>query len=109
MQSAGGSDSTLTLSFLDLGRAETLREHLLELAGRTDEAALVATDAVGPVGAATDSSPPPDAGTRLDVVGPPLTWASSHPVLEVPNGRLFVATILHGSTIATRGAGPCSG
>lgn len=100
VQSAGGSDSTLTLSFLDLGRAEALREHLLELAGRTDEAALVATDAVGSMGAATGSSSAPDAGTRSDVVGPPLPWATSHPVLEVPNGRLFVATILHGSTIA---------
>ena len=45
VQSAGGSDSTLTLSFLDLGRAEALREHLLELAGRTDEAALRPADA----------------------------------------------------------------
>ena len=41
VQSAGGSDSTLTLSFLDLGRAEALREHLLELAGRTDEVAVM--------------------------------------------------------------------
>src|SRR6478735_7905200 len=39
VQSAGGSDSTLTLSFLGLDRAESLREHLLELAGRTDEVA----------------------------------------------------------------------
>ena len=52
------------------------------------------------MGAATGSSSPPDAGTRPDVVGAPLPWAASHPVLEVPNGRLFVATILHGSTIA---------
>ena len=102
VQSAGGSDSTLTLSFLDLGRAEGLREHLLELAGRTDEAALspVPTDVVGPVGAAAGTSPWPDAGYPPAAVGPPLPWAASHPVLEVPNGRLFVATILHGSTIA---------
>ena len=85
VQSAGGSDSTLTLSFLDLGRAEALREHLLELAGRTDEAAPV------PAGPSTGM---PDAGE------PPHPWAASQPVLEVPNGRLFVATILHGSTIA---------
>ncbi len=88
VQSAGGSDSTLTLSFLDLGRAEALREHLLELAGRTDEVALRPARARAP-------------GRRRtpDAVGPPPPWAASQPVLEVPNGRLFVATILHGSTI----------
>jgi putative membrane protein len=86
VQSAGGSDSTLSLSFLDLGRAEALREHLLELAGRTDE---VAPGRAG----AVEGTP--------DAVGPPPpSWAASEPVLEVPNGRLFVATILHGSTIA---------
>ncbi|MFL6170648.1 MAG: PH domain-containing protein, partial [Ornithinibacter sp.] len=77
VQSAGGSDSTLTLSFLDLGRAEGLREHLLDLAGRTDEVTNGAPDAV-----------------------PAPAHAALRPVLEVPNGRLFVATILHGSTIA---------
>jgi putative membrane protein len=88
VQSAGGSDSTLTLSFLELGRAEGLREHLLDLAGRTDETALrpdtvVATPVAGTV--------PPDAVWRPGAV--------LRPVLEVPNGRLFVATILHSSTI----------
>ena len=88
VQSAGGSDSTLTLSFLDLGRAEALREHLLDLAGRTDEAALRAGVAVAGGG---ESATAPDAGWRAGAVLPA--------VLEVPNGRLFVATILHGSTI----------
>ncbi|GAA4403323.1 PH domain-containing protein [Fodinibacter luteus] len=78
VQSAGGSDSTLTLSFVDLVRAEALREHLLDLAGRSDEATTA--------GRAAPTTP--DA-----VIG------AGHPVLEVPNGRLFVATILHGSTI----------
>jgi putative membrane protein len=84
VQSAGGSDSTLTLSFLALARAEALREHLLDLAGRTDEVTTTSPDAVGAPGA--HASPAPHAAPR--------------PVLEVPNGRLFVATILHGSTIA---------
>ena len=79
VQSAGGSDSTLTLSFLDLARAEALREHLLDLAGRNDEASTASTNA-------SDAAPHPALPLR--------------PVLEVPNGRLFVATILHGSTIA---------
>ncbi len=106
VQSAGGSDSTLTLSFLDLGRAEALREHLLELAGRTDEASLVPAEAVGPEGSLTSSLPRPDAegAPRPDAEGAPLPHAPLphaplRPVLEVPNGRLFVATILHGSTI----------
>ncbi len=83
VQSAGGSDSTLTLSFLDLGRAEALREHLLDLAGRNDEVTTAGPDAVG--------APAP--------YGSPALHAAPRPVLEVPNGRLFVATILHGSTI----------
>ena len=90
VQSAGGSDSTLSLSFLDLPRAEALREHLLELAGRSDEVAM-----------RPDAAPRalPDAGAG-PAGAPATTGAAARPVLEVPNGRLFVATILHGSTIA---------
>ncbi len=109
VQSAGGSDSTLTLSFLDLGRAEALREHLLELAGRTDEAALVATDAVGPMGAATGSSPPPDAGTApgrrrpAAAVGrvPPGARGAQRPAVRGDHP----ARVDH----RARGAGRCSG
>lgn len=78
VQSAGGSDSNLTLSFLPLARAEQLRDELLARAGQGDEAA------AGPGGA----EPGAEArGGRADAV------------LAVPNGRLFVATILHGSTV----------
>ena len=91
VQSAGGSDSTLSLSFLDLGRAEALREHLLELAGRSDEVALRP---------ASGGLEPADAGTSPVGAPGPTAAANARPVLEVPNGRLFVATILHGSTIA---------
>ena len=101
VQSAGGSDSTLTLSFLDLGRAEALREHLLDLAGQTDEVDLRPVGAPGGVGVGL-AGPPGGAGPWYgpDAVAPPLSVAASRPLLEVPNGRLFVATILHGSTIA---------
>ena len=88
VQSAGGADSTLTLSFLELGRAEALREHLLDLAGRSDEVAL------DPSGALARD------GTQPRTPSSPALDAAARPVLEVPNGRLFVATILHGSTIA---------
>ena len=59
-----GPTPRLTLSFLDLGRAEALREHLLELAGRTDEVA------PGPRPARSSGSrrmpwrPPPPRGPR---------------------------------------------
>ena len=99
VQSAGGSDSTLTLSYLDLGRAEALREHLLDLAGRSDEGALQPAGAVRAQGAVADAPTGSDAGFGPGAAGPPLPAAASRPVLEVPNGRLFVATILHGSTI----------
>ncbi|HMM95948.1 MAG: PH domain-containing protein [Micrococcales bacterium] len=88
VQSAGGSDSHLTLAFLGVDRAEELRAHLLDLAGRSDERPGVA------------GAPAPDAGP-----GPapgPVAGAravDAAPLVEVPNGRLFVATILHGSTI----------
>jgi putative membrane protein len=39
VQSAGGSDSQLTLAFLPLARAEGLRDELLVLAGHSDELA----------------------------------------------------------------------
>ena len=99
VQSAGGSDSTLSLSFLHLARAEGLREHLLELAGRTDEVAVRPVDAPGSADAAHGTAAAPGAAHRPDAGAAPLPWAASQPVLQVPNGRLFVATILHGSTI----------
>ena len=87
VQSAGGSDSHLRLAFLSLARAEQLRDELLERAGRSDEASPTVLSPGGglphdEVGVAT--APPARAGI---------------PVLQVPNGRLFVATILHSSTI----------
>ena len=95
VQSAGGSDSHLTLSFLPLARAEQLRDELLDLAGRSDEVEHlmprrdgVEAGAEEGAGAGPLAAPRP---TRPDREGVP--------VLSVPNGRLFVATILHGSTI----------
>lgn len=88
VQSAGGSDSHLRLAFLSLARAEQLRDELLVRAGRSDE---VASAGPGPA-----DGEPGDAATAPRPRGLPATGI---PVLAVPNGRLFVATILHGSTI----------
>lgn len=94
VQSAGGSDSHLTLAFLAADRAEEVRSRLLDLAGRSDEHGA------------------PQRAPGIAPVGPPVEGASSapapatgfaeqtEPLVRVPNGRLFVATILHGSTIA---------
>ncbi|QKE85036.1 PH domain-containing protein [Arthrobacter sp. NEB 688] len=90
VQSAGGSDSHLTLAFLGADRAEEVRAHLLDLAGRSDEAVRPGHDLAPAPGA-----PAPDG---LD---PAVRRPAAEPaaLVVVPNGRLFVATILHGSTI----------
>lgn len=80
VQSAGGADSQLTLAFLGAARAEEVRVHLLALAGRADERVAGAE----PAGDGVLPAPASDEGTLL---------------VAVPNGRLFLATILHGSTL----------
>ena len=86
VQSAGGSDSHLRLAFLSLARAEQVRDELLVLAGRSDEV-------THPGGIDADGLATAPTTTAAAAA------ASGVPVLAVPNGRLFVATILHGSTI----------
>ncbi|MBM6403644.1 PH domain-containing protein [Phycicoccus sp. CSK15P-2] len=85
VQSAGGSDSHLALAYLHQARAEEVRAHLLELAGQADEtvAGAVVGPGDGPVGVTTHRAA-----------------TEEEPVVTVPNGRLFVATILHGSSLA---------
>ena len=132
VQSAGGDDSQLSLSFLGKERADAVRDELLVLAGRTDERAR--RQAAAGASAAGGALPPTDGGTLPttdgDVLAGPGGTAydpragglaqpgrvgsraetlvrdivtggpdAGRPVLAVPNGRLFVATALHGSTI----------
>ncbi|HYN28588.1 MAG TPA: PH domain-containing protein [Dermatophilaceae bacterium] len=141
VQSAGGRDAQLKLAFLRLDRAEAVRDHLLELAARSDEQhrgvpALTEAEAAPDVRAAPDGWAAPDgraggevgaggqagaggearagvevpggagrggpawedpgASLRAMVTGGP---DAGRPVLSVPNGRLLVATLLHGSTV----------
>ncbi|KRE62590.1 PH domain-containing protein [Nostocoides sp. Soil756] len=92
VQSAGGADSHLTLAYLGAGRAEEVRAHLLDLAGRADER--------GPGAGAGGGGAP---ATPSDGAGPARVAGRSRdegvPVLDVPNGRLFVATLLHPATL----------
>ncbi|MGL5928830.1 MAG: PH domain-containing protein [Dermatophilaceae bacterium] len=88
VQSAGGSDSELKLAFLSAARADAVRDHLLDLAGRDDERR--ADDDRVTAG--------PDAPGAVPTLRRSPSSAEE-PVVAVPNGRLFVATILHGSTI----------
>ncbi|MGL5909157.1 MAG: PH domain-containing protein, partial [Phycicoccus sp.] len=87
VQSAGGSDSELKLAFLSAARADAVRDHLLDLAGRDDERR-------------ADDERVAEPGTAGAAPAPrrPLSSADEE-LVSVPNGRLFVATILHGSTI----------
>ena len=92
VQAAGGADSNLTLAFLGVGRAEQLRLELLDLAGRTDERRPEVSDlpAPGPAASGPWPQPPSPRPRRAD---------DGVPLVTVPNGRLFLATILHGSTV----------
>ncbi|MGL5866376.1 MAG: PH domain-containing protein [Dermatophilaceae bacterium] len=94
VQSAGGSDSELTLAFLSATRADAVRDHLLDLAGRSDEQW---ADDEGRADAEPVRAAPEVAGAA------PTPWtapsSADEPLVTVPNGRLFAATILHGSTL----------
>ncbi len=107
----GGSDSTLTLSFLDLARAEALREHLLVLAGRTDEVTPERGRAAGPErhrAAAAGCRAPPGALRRPATAGAgpscsrcPTAGSSSR---RSSTGRRIVLALV--VVRAARGRGP---
>ncbi|MBR7744059.1 PH domain-containing protein [Phycicoccus sp. BSK3Z-2] len=90
VQSAGGSDSHLTLAFLAEPRAEALRAELLDLASRTDE---------GPGPAAADADVPDGAAPAQVPAGARDRTDEGTPVVAVPNGRLVASTLLHGPTV----------
>lgn len=90
VQSAGGRDSTLRLSFLTDARAREVREQLMALAGRTDEA----TWAPG-VPSSHGSVPGDPAATSVTAGPGPVP--TGHEVLRVPNARLVQSTLYHGS------------
>ena len=88
VQSAGGRGSHLRLAFLTDARAQEVREQLMALAGRAEDAALIG-DAVLP-GAAVH----PDDGLRP---GPAVLAGAA--VVRVPNARLVQASLYSGGAV----------
>lgn len=110
VQSAGGADAHLRLSFLPLTRAMAVRETIQRDAARTDERPLGLDPTRGPAGSMDGTAAPgmPTPGARPGLPGLPglpalpgdllgLGADGGRPVLAVPNTRLLAATVLHSS------------
>jgi putative membrane protein len=111
VQSAGGRDAKLKLAFLQLDRAEAVRDHLLDLAARAAAPRAPAPHDARPEGADLRDAAPgapggapawrdPTGSLSVLVTGGP---DPGRPVLAVPNSRLLLATVLHGSTVVLLG------
>lgn len=116
VQSAGGRDSNVTLAFLPLARAHDVRDRIQRAAAAADEGA-PGTPGAGVDGGpaapveVTAGGPMPSGGPTAhdgsrgvggsglpgDLLG--LAPDSGRPVLSVPNGRLILASVLHGAVI----------
>lgn len=102
VQSAGGGDSTLQLAYLGQGPAVHVRQQIVELARHSDERSGVvlgrggiAAPVAAPSGSAGSAA---SAGSVAGASGIGLV-DDAPPLIRVPNGRLFVATILHPATL----------
>jgi putative membrane protein len=82
VQSAGGHDSVVKLSFLTDARARQVRDELLHLAGRSDERSHEAPYA--------DAEADAPSGSRPALARP------AHPVVSVPNLRLVQSSLYSG-------------
>lgn len=94
VRSAGSGTSHLPLEFLGQSRALEVRDRLLELAGMSDEVARLPAVGAEPAGelAGGPVAAAPGGATRVPAYG-------GRVILQVPNGRLFLATILHPGSI----------
>ena len=97
VQSAGGKDSHLKLSFLTDAQAQQVREQLMALAGRSDEAP-------GPWAAGTsrDATPGADASglTEADYADLPAPPPVGDRVLAIPNARILQSVLYSGPGLA---------
>jgi putative membrane protein len=102
VQSAGGRNAHLRLAFLTDARAQEVREQLMALAGRADDAVLPSDaalpgDAVLPVG--VDAAHLGDAAHHVDT-------APGAAVVRVPNARLVQASLYSGGGVFLAAAVP---
>jgi putative membrane protein len=91
VQSAGGKDSHLKLSFLTDAQAQQVREQLMALAGRSDE-----SPGMGAPGAA--AAPHVDATglTEADYADQPAPAPVGDRVLAIPNARILQSVLYSG-------------
>lgn len=98
VQSAGGKDSHLKLSFLTDAQAQQVREQLMALAGRSDEAtgswASAADGVAGRVG--VDAS----GLTEADYADLPAPAPAGDRVLAIPNARILQSVLYSGPGLA---------
>jgi putative membrane protein len=95
VQSAGGKDSHLKLSFLTDAQAQQVREQLMALAGRSDEAA-------GAWAATGVELPRTDAAglTDADYADVPAPAPVGDRVLSIPNARILQSVLYSGPGLA---------
>jgi putative membrane protein len=95
VQSAGGKDSHLKLSFLADSQAQLVREQLMALAGRSDEVAGTWATAAAP-DAGTDAAGLTDA----DYADVPQPAPVGEQVLAIPNSRILQSILYSGPGLA---------
>jgi putative membrane protein len=96
VQSAGGRDSHLKLSFLTDAQAQQVREQLMALAGRSDE---VAGPAAATSRAASPGGAPEWGGAQLgddDYADLPAPPPVGQPILAIPNSRILQSILYSG-------------
>lgn len=100
VQSAGGKDSHLKLSFLTDAQAQQVREQLMALAGRSDESpgswAVGGPRPIGGVGGLTDA----------DYADVPQPAPVGDRVLAIPNARILQSVLYSGPGLAIVVAAP---
>jgi putative membrane protein len=101
VQSAGGKDSHLKLSFLTDAQAQVVREQLMALAGRTDGTADAVTAAAAPSRAGD-----PAALSDHDYADVPVPAPAGERILTVPNPRILQSILYSGPGVVILLAAP---